>query len=142
MAVADLIICLNDGRIQELGNPAVLMRGQGYTSRLGLKLPSDGVVEKVQNPDDYVTPIEQTATPANENENHQEQKPHTDIRRKNGEKAVYEYYLKNAGCRAVSLYSVSVVLWIFFSEFSSKSETSHCNIVGNCYLPLTVSCDN
>ncbi|KAK6211651.1 ABC transporter [Colletotrichum tabaci] len=120
MAIADFIVCLDDGRVQELGNPAVLARGQGYTSRLGLKLSSDGVVEKVQEEsNDSVTPMEQTATPTNENENHQEQKPHTDIRRKNGEKAVYGYYLKNAGWRAVTLYSVSVVMWIFFSEFST-----------------------
>ncbi|KAF3798626.1 ABC transporter FUM19 [Colletotrichum gloeosporioides] len=117
MALADFIICLNDGRIQELGNPAALVRGQGYTSRLGLKLSSDGV--KVQESDDSVSPIEQIATPTNENDNHQEQRPHTDIRRKNGEKAVYTYYLKNAGWRAVTLYSVSVVMWIFFSEFST-----------------------
>ncbi|KAJ0350144.1 hypothetical protein COL154_013387 [Colletotrichum chrysophilum] len=117
MALADFIICLDDGRIQELGNPAVLVRGQGYTSRLGLKLSSDGV--KVHESDESVTPIEQTATPTNENENHQEERPNTDIRRKNGEKAVYTYYLKNAGRRAVALYSVSVVMWIFFSEFST-----------------------
>ncbi|KAI8306537.1 ABC transporter atnG [Colletotrichum sp. SAR11_59] len=117
MALADFIICLDDGRIQELGNPAVLVRGQGYTSRLGLKLSSDGV--KVQESDESVTPIEQTTTPTKENENHQEERPHTDIRRKNGEKAVYTYYLKNAGRRAVALYSVSVVMWIFFSEFST-----------------------
>ncbi|KAH9237240.1 hypothetical protein K456DRAFT_1759479 [Colletotrichum gloeosporioides 23] len=117
MALADFIICLDDGRIQELGNPAVLVRGQGYTSRLGLKLSSDGV--KVHESDESVTPLEQIATPTNENENHQEERPHTDIRRKNGEKAVYTYYLKNAGRRAVALYSVSVLMWIFFSEFST-----------------------
>ncbi|KAI8290846.1 ABC transporter atnG [Colletotrichum sp. SAR 10_98] len=117
MALADFIISLDHGRIQELGNPAVLVRGQGYTSKLGLKLLSDGV--KAQESDDSVTPIEQTATSTNENENHQEQRPHTDIRRKNGEKAVYTYYLKNAGWRALILYSVSVIMWIFFSEFST-----------------------
>ncbi|TQN65415.1 ABC transporter atnG [Colletotrichum shisoi] len=120
MAVADFIICLDGGRVQELGNPAALVRGQGYTSRLGLKLSPDGVVEKVQEEsNDSATPTGQTATPTNEKENHQEQKPHTDIRRKNGEKAIYEYYLKNAGWKAVTLYSVSVAVWIFFSEFST-----------------------
>ncbi|TDZ36526.1 ABC transporter atnG [Colletotrichum spinosum] len=119
MAVADFIVCLGEGRIQELGKPAVLVRGQGYTSRLGLKLLSDGMLEKGQEADDSATPTEQTATPADGNENHQGQKTHTDIRRKNGEKAVYEYYLKNAGWKAVTLYSVSVVMWIFFSEFST-----------------------
>ncbi|OBR10917.1 ABC transporter [Colletotrichum higginsianum IMI 349063] len=120
MAVADFIICLDDGRVQELGNPTVLVQSQGYTSRLGLKLSSDGVVEKVQEEsNESVIPMEQTATPTNENENHQDQTTHTDIRRKNGEKAVYEYYLKNAGWKAVTLYSVSVVMWIFFSEFST-----------------------
>ncbi|KAK2036628.1 ABC transporter [Colletotrichum somersetense] len=117
MAVADIIISLGDGRIKELGNPAALVQGQGYTSRLGLNLSSDGVVDEVQESDDSVTPVEQTAIPTNEN--HQEQKRHIDIRRKNGEKAVYEYYLQNAGWKAVTLYSVSVVMWIFCSEFST-----------------------
>ncbi|TDZ71708.1 ABC transporter atnG [Colletotrichum trifolii] len=119
MAVADFIVCLGEGRIQEFGKPAVLVRGQGYTSRLGLKLSSDGMLEKGQEADDSTTPTEQTATPADGDDNHQEQKTHTDIRRKNGEKAAYEYYLKNAGWKAVTLYSVSVVMWIFFSEFST-----------------------
>ncbi|KAJ0162521.1 Canalicular multispecific organic anion transporter 2 [Colletotrichum tanaceti] len=119
MAVADFIVCLDDGRVQELGSPAVLVRGQGYTSRLGLKLSSDGAVEEAQESDDSVTSIEQTATPTHEGESRQVQKPHTDIRRKNGEKAVYGYYLKNAGWKAVTLYSMSVVMWIFFSEFST-----------------------
>ncbi|OHE98210.1 ABC transporter [Colletotrichum orchidophilum] len=117
MAFADIIISLGNGRIQEFGNPAALVRGQGYTSKQGLNLSSDGVLEDVHKSDDSVTPDKQTATPTNEN--HQEQKRHTDIRRKNGEKSVYEYYLKNASWKAVTLYSIAVVVWIFFSEFST-----------------------
>ncbi|KDN69811.1 putative ABC transporter [Colletotrichum sublineola] len=117
MAMADVIVSLCDGRIQEFGKPAALMQGQGYTSKLGLKLSSDGVAEELHESDDSVAPVEETATPTDEK--HQEQKRHSDLRRKNGEKAVYEYYLQNAGWKAVTLYSVSVVIWIFFSEFST-----------------------
>ncbi|KAF9878698.1 ABC multidrug transporter [Colletotrichum karsti] len=44
---------------------------------------------------------------------------HNDVRRKHGEKAVYQYYLRSAGWKAVTFYGVSVVAWMFFSEFST-----------------------
>lgn len=43
-----------------------------------------------------------------------------DTRRKNGELSVYTYYLKSSGYAAVALYAVSMALWIFCTEFSSK----------------------
>ncbi|KAL0931143.1 ABC transporter [Colletotrichum truncatum] len=118
MAIADIIISLSEGRIQEVGSPTSLMQGQGYTSRFGLKLSPHGVVEEIQDPHDSATSMEKPITSADE-DNNQNQKLHTDIRRKNGEKAVYEYYLKNAGWKAVILYTVSVIMWTFFSEFST-----------------------
>ncbi|TDZ53945.1 ABC transporter gloK [Colletotrichum trifolii] len=44
---------------------------------------------------------------------------HTDKRRKNGEKAVYKYYLENAGWNVVFLYVGGVVMWLFLAEFST-----------------------
>jgi hypothetical protein len=121
MALADLMISLIDGRIQECDCPAGLVRGRGYASRLGLKLSPDGVVEEKQVSDDLGTPMEQLTAPTNKD--HQVQLRHTDTRRKDGDKASHEYYLNNAGWKAVTLYSVSAAMWVFFSEFSSEFGT-------------------
>lgn len=45
----------------------------------------------------------------------------TDVRRKNGDLSVYSYYLSSAGFVSVSLYALTMALWIFCTEFSSES---------------------
>lgn len=117
MPVADTIISLKDGRIHEIGSPETLIQGQGYVGRLGLKWSPDGVVE-VQESSDSNSPLEQSVNATDEKQ--QNEKRHTDVRRKNGEKAVYNYYLQNAGWKVVILYTVSLITWVFFCEFSSK----------------------
>lgn len=117
MALADTIISLEDGRIGEIGSPATLSQSRGYISRLGLKLDSsDMTADSLDNDDDAQHADQQPAKqlPA-------DQPTHTDIRRKNGEMSVYKYYLGSAGWKAVTLYAVSVVMWVFFTEFSSRS---------------------
>ncbi|WYZ45022.1 hypothetical protein EsH8_VIII_000338 [Colletotrichum jinshuiense] len=116
MPVADTIISLKDGRIHEIGSPETLVQGQGYVGRLGLKWSPDGVVE-VQESSDSNSPLEQSVNATDENQ--QNEKRHTDVRRKNGEKAVYNYYLQNAGWKVVILYTVSLITWVFFCEFST-----------------------
>ncbi|KAF6834852.1 ABC transporter [Colletotrichum musicola] len=115
MALADTIISLEDGRIGEIGSPATLSQSGGYVHRLGLKLgPSDITTELPDTDDDAQHADEQPAKqlPA-------DQPTHTDIRRKNGEMSVYKYYLASAGWKAVTLYAVSCVMWVFFTEFST-----------------------
>lgn len=120
MGLADSIISLDGGRVREIGSPMDLVQGQGYFSKLGLKL-SPG--EDVAN--DSASSVEPEVSEENqgetsEMENPREQK-HTDVRRKSGEKAVYLYYLKSAGWKAIVMYTAAVTSWSFFSEFSSKS---------------------
>ncbi|KAK1996035.1 ABC transporter [Colletotrichum falcatum] len=115
MALADNIIAIEGGRIREVGTPATLVSGRGYVAKLGLRLPRDGVVEEDAEIDTAEAPTNQPAELSDKSE--EDETRHTDVRRKNGEKAVYAYYFSNAGWKAVALYGVSIVAWIFFSEF-------------------------
>ncbi|WDK11393.1 ABC transporter [Colletotrichum graminicola] len=119
MALADNIVTIEGGRIQEVGSPEILARRQGYVSKLGLKLlPCDGVAEDKAGADAPEAPIDQPPVELSDR-SEEDEILHTDVRRKNGEPAVYAYYLRNAGWKAVALYGISVVAWIFFSEFST-----------------------
>ncbi|KAF4885361.1 ABC transporter atnG [Colletotrichum fructicola] len=133
MGLADIIISLDGGRVQEVGNPMDLVQAQGYVSKLGLMLSPDEDVanDSASSVDPEVSEKHQGET--SEMENPREQK-HTDIRRKNGEKAVYLYYLKSAGWKAIVMYTAAVTSWSFFSEFStvwvkwwSESNSSNAN---------------
>ncbi|KAF4921761.1 ABC transporter atnG [Colletotrichum viniferum] len=133
MGLADSIISLDGGRVQEVGSPMDLVQGKGYVSKLGLMLSSN---EDVAN--DSASSVEPEVSEKHQGEtsemkNPREQK-HTDVRRKNGEKAVYLYYLKSAGWKAIVMYTAAVTSWSFFSEFStvwvkwwSESNSSNAN---------------
>lgn len=118
MSLADTIITIENGKIQEVGSPAALAQSDGYVSNLGLRPSSDSLVPQSLNADTSESPVEE-ATKADET-GHKTNDDPTDLRRKNGEKAVYTYYLRHAGLMAVSLYTAGVVLWTFFTEFPSK----------------------
>ncbi|KAK7997810.1 hypothetical protein PG989_005850 [Apiospora arundinis] len=146
MPFADNIISLEDGRIQETGSFDSLIQGQGYMGRLGLQLSRDGGVVKVQESNNSTSSVKPSIKSV---EHQEEEKPHTDMtdtRRKNGDMSVYKYYLKNAGWKVVILYTISVVIWIFFSEFSSKCQfternyttTTKCHELKICRLAIWV----
>ncbi|KAK1597503.1 ABC transporter [Colletotrichum navitas] len=119
MALADNIITIERGRIQEIGSPEILVRRQGYVSKLGLRLlPCDGVAEDKAGIDAPEAPIDHPPVELSDR-SEEDEILHTDVRRRNGETAVYAYYFRNAGWKAVALYGISVVAWIFFSEFST-----------------------
>ncbi|KAL3299574.1 ABC transporter [Colletotrichum asianum] len=133
MSLADSIISLDGGRVQEVGSPMDLVQAQGYVSKLGLMLSPDEDVanDSASSVEPEVSEKHQGET--SEMENPREQK-HTDVRRKNGEKAVYLYYLKSAGWKAIVMYTAAVTSWSFFSEFStvwvkwwSESNSSNAN---------------
>ncbi|KAJ0344702.1 hypothetical protein KNSL1_009101 [Colletotrichum chrysophilum] len=123
MGLADTIISLDGGRVQEVGSPMDLMQGEGYVSKLGLMLFSNEDV--ADDPACSVEPevSEKHQGETSEMENPREQK-HTDVRRKNGEKAIYLYYLKSAGWKAIVMYTAAVTSWSFFSEFSNLLQTT------------------
>ncbi|KAJ0278979.1 hypothetical protein COL940_006953 [Colletotrichum noveboracense] len=118
MGLANSIISLNAGRVQEIGSPMDLVRGQGYVSKLGfMSSPEEDVAnDSASSVEPEVSEKHQGET--SEMENPKQQK-HTDVRRKNGEKAVYLYYLKSAGWKAIVMYTAAVTSWSFFSEFST-----------------------
>ncbi|KAK1456724.1 ABC transporter [Colletotrichum cuscutae] len=144
MQFADNIIVIESGRIEEFGSPMTLADQKGYVSNLGLKaFTCDNVIEEAEMGGNSGSPEEIELRPANPHA----EAPHrnTDVRRKNGEKVVYLYYLRNAGRKAVVIYIVSIVAWIFFSEFAtvwiswwSESNTSAPNTSIGYYLGIYV----
>ena len=126
MSLADTIITLQDGNITEIGSPSTLLKSSGYISKLGLSLDqSENEVALIPDIKDPVSaPSGEESGLIDENEI-----IHTDLRRKNGDISVYKYYLTNAGSVAVGLYVVSVVIWIFCTEFSSKFNLLLCPLL-------------
>lgn len=118
MSLADILITIENGKVQEMGSPAALVQSDGYVSKLGLKISSDGLVPQSPDANTSESPEEGAAKP--DETGHKTNVDPTDLRRKNGEKAVYEYYLRHAGLKAVAFYTSGVVLWTFFTEFPSK----------------------
>ncbi|KAK1723296.1 ABC transporter [Colletotrichum acutatum] len=117
MQFADNIIVMDSGRIQEAGSPVTLTNQKVYVSKLKLKYPSADLIEEPERNENSGSSEVIESRPA---ETHaRDSQENVDMRRKNGEKAVYLYYLKNAGRNAVVLYTVSVMAWIFFSEFAT-----------------------
>lgn len=116
MRLADFIVSLDEGKIQESGSYAALVQGNGYFSRL--KLPTEGLPDITHNADTGTPPVQSPPEPTGQ----EFESRHTDIRRKNGERAVYMYYLKAANRKMVVLYTSSVILWVFSTEFSGKCE--------------------
>jgi ATP-binding cassette subfamily C (CFTR/MRP) protein 1 len=116
MRHADFIVSIDEGKIQESGSYAALVQGNGYFSRL--KLPAEGLSDITYNADTGTQPVQSPPAPTSQ----ASESRHTDIRRKNGERAVYMYYLEAANRKVVVLYIFSVILWVFCTEFSSKCE--------------------
>ncbi|EQB45580.1 ABC transporter [Colletotrichum gloeosporioides Cg-14] len=122
MGLADSIISLDGGRVQEIGSPMDLVQGQGYVSKLGLMLsPNEDVAnDSSSSVEPEVSEKHQGET--SEMENPREQK-HTDVRRKNGEKAVYLYYLKAQAGRLLS--SVWIKWWSESNSSNANQDVGH-----------------
>lgn len=133
MALADTIVVLEDGTITETGSPATLLKGDGYISRLGITTISDadadddvkehieeGLEADVGNVSRASGSMAVPQSPRTSKDIDETDKAIPDLRRKNGDFAVYKYYISNAGYAAVLLYTVFIILWMFCTEFSSK----------------------
>jgi ABC-type multidrug transport system fused ATPase/permease subunit len=123
LPAADHIVVLGGGTIVEQGSFGLLMTGQGYVQRLGLRDSSDsestseGVTSKhnIQGSKPrlhHATTIESTVAPT------------IDQLRKVGDKSVYNDYAKSLGwfLSALSLFFAS--LWGFFTNFPTICELS------------------
>lgn len=124
MAVADVIIVLEDGKITAKDTPASLLQNNGYINKLGLQLVSDNgnIDESATKASTAPTTEEVFEIAADIAIGYSEESDgkHTDIRRKKGELSVYAYYLASSGWGAVILYSITVTGWILCIELSSK----------------------
>ncbi|OGM47940.1 hypothetical protein ABOM_002790 [Aspergillus bombycis] len=130
MMLADKIIVLKEGRVVDAGKPSSLaQKDKGYVKELGLCMtgswdkmpietdnaltakevsPTAGLTSAISREGDMNAALIEDPT----------SNAPTDLRRKNGDLSVYGYYLTSSGYAAVGLYTLFMVLWIFFIEFS------------------------
>jgi len=120
MAFADAIVILEDGRITEVGTPSSLLGKSSYVRKLGRKSVQDSeTVEEVPPsellpPDEFSHRLQEASEEAVDTEH--------DLRRKNGDLSVYQYYFQSAGAGVVALYLTFVTLWEFCTNFSGKCD--------------------
>ncbi|KIW14386.1 hypothetical protein PV08_07168 [Exophiala spinifera] len=116
MAFADAIVILEDGRITEVGTPSSLLGKSSYVHKLGRKSVQDSeTVEEVPPsellpPDEFSHRLQEASEEAVDTEH--------DLRRKNGDLSVYQYYFQSAGAGVVALYLTFVTLLEFCTNFS------------------------
>lgn len=122
MALSDIIIILEDGKVTAKDTPASLLQSNGDVNKLGIQLTTNGDVTEAAELSKLPTAEEffDVAADVALNISEETDGKHVDIRRKKGELSVYAYYLASSGWYFVLLYSAAVTGWIFCIEFSSK----------------------
>lgn len=116
MAAADAIMILEDGMVSEVNTPANLVGKSSYVRNLGMKpvegsesieesLPAEALL-----PDESSKSLQGVAEETVDAEH--------DLRRKNGDLRVYQYYFNSAGAGTVALYLTFVTLWEVCTNFS------------------------
>jgi ATP-binding cassette subfamily C (CFTR/MRP) protein 1 len=99
MAIADVIIVLEDGKITAKDTPASLLQNNGYINKLGLHLVSDNedVAESATKPATVpaTEAVLEIAADIAIDISEETDGKHTDIRRKKGELSVYAYYFSS-----------------------------------------------
>ncbi|KAK4074366.1 hypothetical protein Trihar35433_3840 [Trichoderma harzianum] len=121
MALSDIIIILEDGKVTAKDTPASLLQSNGDVNKLGIQLTTNGDVTEAAELSKLPTAEEffDVAADVALNISEETDGKHVDIRRKKGELSVYAYYLASSGWYFVLLYSVAVTGWIFCIEFSN-----------------------
>lgn len=135
MAQADSIVVLDNGKIVHVCSPQSLLQNHpGTVGVVGPSAPRLTINESTaehRQPDIGAEQDQSRLDPGLEaparqpldvdgTEDDNENNVSLDIRRKHGELSVYTYYLASSGYAAVALYGVTMALWIFCTEFSSK----------------------
>ncbi|KAK3319769.1 ABC transporter [Cercophora scortea] len=136
MTLVDEIVVLQDGRIVDIGSPRTLLQNDSaYLKKLGIsiteapdsKKSQDEITAEQSFSDEKQaakiaaeTSIEEASSDsATDNTEATEARLLGGMRRKNGELSVYKYYLHSSGYVPVLLYTLTMVLWIFCTEFST-----------------------
>lgn len=134
MEMADTIIVLDNGRVVDINSPTALLHADDCSlKRLGLsegesfgqeiateELHQDSRTKTNNNTHDGTCELAVRYWDAVRiTEDVQPETPQ-DHRRKAGDTSIYSYYVASSGYFAVIMYMVSMALWIFCIEFSSK----------------------
>lgn len=144
MGLADKIVALEGGKVAETGSPVTLLESNGYISHLGLELNDTAIDEKTL----HATHNDSTDEESRLSEDLIEEPDAAvdDARRKTGDASVYKYYFESSGWTTISLFGLSLVLWIFFSEFPtiwlkwwSEANVAHPNKDVGMYMGVFVA---
>ncbi|KAM0255269.1 hypothetical protein ACHAQJ_005924 [Trichoderma viride] len=120
MSFADTIVALEDGRIAQIGSQQELLTSEGYVTKFGHYSREEDSIKKTA----VVTEISRvesniaesiTSIPGTEDEAGNT----SDIRRKNGDWSVYNYYFASSGYTIVIIFFISMAVWIFCTEFAT-----------------------
>lgn len=115
MTFADRVIVLDNGKITESGSPSEVLQRHASIDALGLTSLDREAVSKTS---DSVNPLDGLATSFDDVSETDEL--HGDSRRKNGDVSVYKYYLASSGYKTICFYTVTMMLWMFCTEFPCK----------------------
>lgn len=120
MALADIIVVLEDGKITEAGSPSCLRTTDGYVSKIGLESPKSQVTKPTTKTIETVVVDEgkKGVSPLKADEDKDDGEW-----RKSGNFSVYKYYLRSSSYTAVAVYAAFVTFWMFCTEFLSTFRT-------------------
>lgn len=109
MTLVDNVIALHQGEIVMMGTPGNVLNNDRYESATGSVFWSSSGADE---PQENEVPITKTVqgTPLHDG----------DQRRKKSELTTYTYYFSNSGWHLLLGNIVSVTIWMFLTEFSSK----------------------
>ncbi|KAI1339794.1 ABC transporter [Xylariaceae sp. FL0016] len=144
MPLADVIITLEEGRITEVGPPAILLSNAGYVSTLGLQTAVSSAEPKHTThsviDDTYRQKSRISIKQATESD-----KTLDEMKRKNGDLSVYSYYFASSGLGTIALFVACIVVWVFCSRFPtiwlkwwSEANVKHPNQNVGMYLGVYV----
>jgi ATP-binding cassette, subfamily C (CFTR/MRP), member 1 len=121
MSFADTVITLEDGRIAQIGSPQALLASDGYLKKFRLAFgDEDRITENIEYTE--LPEIERAvngsipSVPSVTDEVTET----FDARRKHGDWSVYRYYFSTSGYAIIIVFFISMAVWIFCTEFSSR----------------------
>lgn len=121
MSFADTIVALEDGRIAEVGSPQALLAYEGYVAKLGLNL-RDEDPNREHAEDTEISRTESSVAGSFTSEPRAINGTNTalDARRKKGDWSIYSYYFSSSGYTIITVFLISMAIWIFCTEFTSR----------------------
>jgi len=128
MSFADTIVALEDGRIAEVGSPQALLAREGYVAKLGFALRDEELI-RAHTEDTAISRVESNvaesfmSVPRSTGEANNA----LDARRKKGDWSVYSYYFASSGYPTITMFLLSMAVWVFCTEFGSRCKSLRSN---------------